>query len=343
MSHSWPLHCLSQLWCLFGPDGSLIELSPLWDKSELGTPTADQLKTILGPALLAKSNHLGAAWPTPNGEKRWLEWSLFHDPEGRHLVMAHDITDVVQKDSELEQQRMMVLSVSKMATLGEMAANVAHEINNPLAIITGRISILSKHADKGPVPGELVKSELQKLEKTAMRISKTIKGLRSYARDSDRDPRIQASLAGIIEDTMELCTEKLRSQSVEMRLGAVPEVYLECRPVQISQVLLNLIGNAIDAIAELPEKWISIDVTTANQKVLIRVCDAGKGIPPKIVKKMMEPFFTTKAQGRGTGLGLSISRNILEAHGGGLNYDPTWPNTSFILEIPQAVLKQGAA
>ncbi len=260
MSQLWPLNALNDLWCTFDSKGGLVERSLSWSTCPWGSPGDQELERMLGPSIRAHSPQLESSWERPEQDPMWIEWKFFWDQEGHCLALARDITDQVMKDYLLEQQRMITLSVSKMAILGEMAANMAHEINNPLTIIAGRVAILSKQAEQGPVSSEVVLQELQKIEKTAMRIAKTIRGLRSYARDSDRDPRVLSSVSGILEDTMELCTERLRSHGVEMRMGHIPEVYLECRPIQISQVFLNLIGNALDAVAELPEKWISVEM-----------------------------------------------------------------------------------
>lgn len=107
--------------------------------------------------------------------------------------------------------------------------------------------------------------------------------------------------------------------------------------MQISQVLVNVIGNAIDAIAGLSEKWIRVEVYDKNDKVFFTITDSGKGIPLEIQEKIMHPFFTTKGVNIGTGLGLSISKSIIEEHGGFLNYNVSSPNTQFVFELRKAV------
>jgi C4-dicarboxylate-specific signal transduction histidine kinase len=106
--------------------------------------------------------------------------------------------------------------------------------------------------------------------------------------------------------------------------------------VQISQVLLNLISNACDAIAERDEKWIRIGAERKNGLVSIYVMDSGTGIPETVREKMFQPFFTTKEIGKGTGLGLSISTGILDAHNGSLSIDSTKPNTCFVVQLPES-------
>ena len=151
----------------------------------------------------------------------------------------------------------------------------------------------------------------------------------------------------IIEDTLELCQEKIKMQSIQMRIGTRVETTFEGRPAQISQVLMNLISNAIDALSEKTfaesERWIEISCSRTPTGIKVSVTDAGKGTPDEVVKRLMEPFFTTKEVGRGTGLGLSISRGIIESHHGKFYYDRNCPNTRFSFELPLTQVKSEAA
>jgi signal transduction histidine kinase len=117
-------------------------------------------------------------------------------------------------------------------------------------------------------------------------------------------------------------------------IGDVEGIVLRCSAVQISQVLLNLLNNAFQATAELPERWVRLEVLQQGEQCLVRVEDSGPGVPPSVVEKMFQLFFTTKPIGQGTGLGLSISRSIIARHGGDLFLDQTRPNTCFVVSIP---------
>jgi len=116
----------------------------------------------------------------------------------------------------------------------------------------------------------------------------------------------------------------------------MPDIEIECRSVEISQVFLNLINNAADAIRDLDQKWIAVEATVKNNMLEIRLTDSGKGIEPEIAVKMMQPFFTTKPVDQGTGLGLSISSGIIEEHRGRLWLDDEASNTSFVFQVPVA-------
>jgi signal transduction histidine kinase len=118
---------------------------------------------------------------------------------------------------------------------------------------------------------------------------------------------------------------------------------LDCREVQLSQVILNLLNNAFDAISELPNKWVHLESRMNEGIIEIRVIDSGSGIPEELREKILQPFFTTKEVGQGTGLGLSISKGIIESHGGTLSIDIKSQNTCFVIQIPQAKTVQVAA
>jgi len=181
---------------------------------------------------------------------------------------------------------------------------------------------------------EKIKVELSKIESTAHRIEKIVKGLKHFSRNDLTDPFELVSASSVIDSSLELCNEKLKNNSIELRMNLNSNLMIQCRPIQISQIILNLLMNANDSIEFIDEKWISIDLSELNDKVKISITDSGKGIPPEIVEKMMQPFFTTKGVGKGTGLGLSISLGIAESHHGKLYYDSDSKNTKFVLELP---------
>ena len=157
----------------------------------------------------------------------------------------------------------------------------------------------------------------------------------SFSRNSTNDPFLETSIEKVISNTLGLCQEKLRINGVEIKIGKIPDIIFACRSAQISQVLLNLLNNAFDAISPFANKWIQIDVNPiSEERFQVIVTDSGKGIPAEIADKLMQPFFTTKDVGKGTGLGLSVSLGIAQGHGGTLTLDKNCSNTRFVLELP---------
>jgi len=236
----------------------------------------------------------------------------------------------------LEVHRARSAESAKMAALGEMAAGIAHEINNPLAIIHGNAGQLKEMAEMGTPPTGDVTKMAKKIEATAMRISKIVKSLRSFAREAQDDPFQCVPVKTIIEDTIEFCRERFRSHTTDLIVDPIPEsLRIECRSVQVSQVILNLLNNAKDATETLPEKWVRLSTQDLGNTVEIAVTDSGKGIPQEIRAKILQPFFTTKEVGKGTGLGLSVSKGIVESHRGKLILDYQSPNTRFLVRLPK--------
>jgi C4-dicarboxylate-specific signal transduction histidine kinase len=235
----------------------------------------------------------------------------------------------------MEEQRSKALHSARMASIGEMAGNVAHEINSPLAAISLHAEVLQDELEAAPTPLPQSVHRVKVIRQVVERIAKTIRGLRSISREGSNDPLTETSLEQIVNDTIEICGARLRDSGIQLTVAKAPSARLQVRGVQISQVLLNLLNNSFDAIQGQVEKWISITFEETETTVRILVTDSGRGIAPEIVDKIMQPFFTTKEVNRGTGLGLSISKSIIEEHQGHLLYDASSPNTRFIVELPK--------
>ncbi len=250
------------------------------------------------------------------------------------LATIQDQTEIKKAQKELEIEKMKSVQAAKMAALGEMAGGIAHEINNPLAIILGRINLIKQAMLRDELTPEKLLTFVDKLEVTSSRISKIVSGLRHFSRSGEHDPFYNTAIKSVVLDTLEICSERFRLSTVPIEVGDLENLFVRCRSVQISQVLLNLLNNSLDAVSELPEKWVKISARLADSDVYLSVEDSGTGISESIQEKIMEPFFTTKKVGKGTGLGLSISRGILQEHGGDLILDKTSKNTRFVIKLP---------
>ncbi|MES2503416.1 MAG: ATP-binding protein [Myxococcota bacterium] len=226
----------------------------------------------------------------------------------------------------LETQNALETS-SKMAALGTMAGGVAHEINTPLAIISMLASLAKDKADKDIV------NFLDNIEKTVARIARITRGLQTFSRDAQDDPLLQANVKGIVDETMLLCEYRFKDLHIDVKIDVPENIVLQCRPTQITEVLINLLNNATDAIAQLETKWISIEAKELPGYIEIAVTDSGNRISKEIANKLFHPFFTTKDVGKGTGLGLSVSKGIISAHQGDIFLDDQHPNTRFVMRF----------
>lgn len=255
------------------------------------------------------------------------------------LLIMINISDVkkLQNDQKIFEARL--IEKSKLSLLGEMAGGVAHEINNPLAIIKGSAQILKKSITAvGSSNIDLDKAErnIQKILETSERIARIVKGLRSFSRDAENDVWESFEVVDVVNDAMALCEEKFKAHGIKFFVEFTINEKIYGNKVEISQVLVNLMSNSYDAISSMEEKWIKIEVlNTDDQKIAISVTDSGLGIDPNIQSKLMQPFFTTKEIGKGTGLGLSISIGIAKKHGGNLYLDNQSPHTKFVFVLPE--------
>ncbi len=252
---------------------------------------------------------------------------------------VRDRTRELEKSQEtIIQQQQALISSAKMSSLGEMAGGVAHEINTPLAVISLRVDQLEECLADGSIKELDIAKILAAIRKTTDRIGKIVSGLRFFARDGKIAPAQIASLKNIIEDTLSFCNERFTLHGVQLEIkNSLPgDLSLECRAVEISQVILNLLNNSYDAISELKNKWIHIEIADRHPFWEICIVDSGHGIPKDVQDKMMQPFYTTKEIGKGTGLGLSISKGIIESHQGKMFYDSLRSNTCFTILLPKA-------
>ncbi len=246
------------------------------------------------------------------------------------LLVSFDVTERNEYKRQAEVEREKAISHEKLATLGEMTAGIAHEINNPLMAINGFSQKILKTSQD---PNTL--AAVEKILKMTDRIVKITKGLKKISRNDGDSDFTPTRVDEIIEDCLTISNYKIKERQTQVITGNIIETFVDCNPVQISQIIINLINNGLDAIEHFDEKWIRIETEDVGDFVRFRVTDSGKGIPDEVADKMMNAFFTTKAVGKGTGLGLSLSVKIAENHKGKFFIDKESHNTTFVLEIPK--------
>jgi signal transduction histidine kinase len=226
------------------------------------------------------------------------------------LKNARLYQDLQDQMTALRRTQQQLVQSAKLAAIGELAAGVAHELNNPLTVILGHAQMLQAKADAGSPLAE----KLGKIESEALRASKITRGLLDFSRrrEPKHDP---VSVNDLVPRALELIHSKLRGRNVAV------QTRLEARTAeilgdadQLTQVLINLTGNAIDAMGA----GGALTVATADDgdALELAVSDTGTGMDAEQVSRIFEPFYTTKPEGKGTGLGLSVTLGILKSHGG---------------------------
>ncbi len=254
------------------------------------------------------------------------------------LITTSDIT----KRLEAEQQ---LIQASKMATLGEMATGVAHELNQPLSVIkTASSFFIKKINNQQEIDDQILENMLTKIDSNVDRASRIINHMRGFARKSDKK-LIPVQLNDILKRAFEIFSQQLKIRGIEVVWDTARDLPRALGdPDRLEQVFINLLINARDAIEE---KWAGVAYSDQDKrltlksridmdKVVVEVCDTGGGIPDSIRQKIFEPFFTTKEVGKGTGLGLSISYGIIKDCRGHIEARPNPDGgTCFVLSFPQ--------
>ncbi len=248
------------------------------------------------------------------------------------LGIIRDITERKQAEAESLRLREKAEMSSRLAAVGEMAAGIAHEINNPLTSVIGYSELLM---DNKSLPEELLGS-LKIIYDGSQRVKDIVKRMLTFARQTDA-VKTSVSVNELIENTLSLRSYVLRTANVRVNKNLSPaQPMITADPGQMHQVFLNLIVNAEYSMKQAHGKGVlSISTTANNGSVDITITDDGTGMSEEVRARLFNPFFTTKAEGEGTGLGLALSRAIILEHGGTIDVESQpGDGASFIIKLP---------
>ena len=233
-----------------------------------------------------------------------------------------DLTERQQTEARLQELQSELVHMSRLTAMGEMASALAHELNQPLAAIAnymkGSRRLLENRQDQGL---DTLRDAMDKAADQALRAGEIIRRLRDFVSRGESERRVE-DLKKLIEEASALALVGAKDKGVRVRFAFAPQLnYVLADKVQVQQVLLNLIRNAIDAMENVPTRELVVATSAApNNMVEISVADTGSGIAPEIADQLFQPFVTTKSHGMG--VGLSISRTIIESHGGSITHRP---------------------
>jgi two-component system NtrC family sensor kinase len=275
------------------------------------------------------------AIPVPDGETQYIGYGtsplLLPSGEKRGvIVIFRDTTEKRRFEEQLVQSE-------KLAAIGELAGGVAHEINNPLGVILGFTQLLLKQEWPDPT----VKKKLKHIETQTFRCKNIVTNLLKFARKSRADVAA-VNVAQIMQETLDILHRQLEVENVEIvrQIGPDP-VMVSANENELQQIFFNLVLNAKDAMESGGTLTTKVWAELGRARVVIS--DTGKGIPPGVLEKIWNPFFTTKPPGKGTGLGLSISRRLIERMAGTIEAESTpGQGTRFLISLPLPIPGEGA-
>jgi signal transduction histidine kinase len=331
-------------WAQILPDLACLALLTMWT-NDVRSPLAGLfvLHMVFASLLLPRAMaYAGAAiawlmlaaglvamnsWPDPQHAPIPMGWALMLVTT---VFVANHITENLRRHRErvlqqnqrirmmsdqLRRQRQAMVQHEKMVAVGQMAAGVAHEITNPLASMDSMLQLLRRKPDR--IAGETV----ERLAEQVGRITQIVRHLTRFA----HPPEAQWQVVGIgdlIDRSLQLVRFDHRLRRVHVEQDVSPQTgQVRVQPQAIEQVLVNIILNALDAVADVPQPHLQIRASQREGQCRIEVSDNGHGIAPEHMDRLFEPFFTTKPVGKGTGLGLSISYSIVQQHGGRIEID----------------------
>ena len=242
------------------------------------------------------------------------------------LALEHSEQQIITKNK-------VILESEKMASLGILASGIAHEINNPLAIVVGNATLRKKKIEADEkIDQKDFASKIEKIISSTNRISKIISSLKKYSRNSKNDKITLINLDKVIEEVIVLMQKNLEVEEVKIEFN-LKNIKVWAHEDELIQVFINLISNSIDATKSLPVKWIKFESEVFVDHSIVRIIDSGSEISPEIINNLFTPFYTTKPTGQGTGLGLYVCKNIIESYGGSLLFETNLGHNCFVLKF----------
>ncbi len=241
--------------------------------------------------------------------------------------------ELSSKHEQLQQTQAQLIQAAKLASLGEMATGIVHELNQPLTYISLSAKMLSKSLEKNNL--REAKESSEQIDEQARKAAQIILHMKTFGRNAGKEGCQANDLNCVLENAVVLIKTQLKGNAVELRMDLQENLpYVDCNAIQIEQVFINLLKNAQDAL-EGSKGTIAVRSYDKDAWVVVEIEDSGHGMPPELLENIFESFFTTKEKGKGTGLGLSISNHIINAHGGEIKaQSQVGRGTLFRIQLP---------
>ncbi len=254
------------------------------------------------------------------------KWQLTHK---MNSIIAQQVTTIKEAEKQLHQS-------NKLSSLGMLASGFAHEINNPLAIISGTTRLLLKHLNSCDKGTDLI-SHVDNVDSSVKRISAIIENLKGLAEENSKEPTSTFDFSNVLDWIKEMCKQQCDGDQVNFKIsGQFPNMLIKGYPSLLNQAMLSILFNARDAIAKIEEAWIKIDLAKEDNQLKISISNNGPKIAADVAENIFDPFFTTKdiGQNQGQGLSLSIVHKIIKQHSGSISINERSEHTEFVIALP---------
>lgn len=276
------------------------------------------------------------------GTSRWMETYAapikLSNGETAHIAITNDISEKIHAEEEYNKQKAIAQHQAKLASIGELAAGVGHEINNPLAIIKGYVTNIEKRLKKNnDIDKNSLDNYLTKILNATDRIEKIVLGLRTFSR-TDSNEKESFSPSEAIKESINMINEIYENDGIKLEFEnelKENDPWIQGSRGKFQQVIMNLFSNAKDALADFSKKRININIKCIKDNVVVQVQDNGHGIPDNIKSKILDPFFTTKDVNKGTGIGLSLANTFIQEMDGKLTIESqVGKGSTFTISFP---------
>lgn len=292
--------------------------------------------------LLSLCTAIFAAFLYASLKKQYLHYLERANLTEENIAMADELKHKLELEKELQREKAINFQNAKLASIGELSAGIAHEINNPLSIAMGYLLTLKN--DKSLELPEQQKEKLEKVKAAHTRIKNIVKGLRNFSR-LDNTEKEEFNLSQTIEESVLFVKEIYLKQGVHIEMSLEENISLYGNQGEIQQVVMNLLSNARDAVEDAEFNTdlmlIQIKLHKIDDRVIFSMQDNGSGIPDNVKDQIFDPFFTTKRVSKGTGIGLAICHRIVEDHAGVIEIQSEQGHgTTFQLSFPASIPQQ---
>jgi signal transduction histidine kinase len=257
--------------------------------------------------------------------------------DGLYSLISLQMQKDVEKGYSAAESKTAGSEVNRLAMVGKLSSHILHEINNPVTVISGKAEKIQSLVESLPISEgrQKIHDTMIKIIEMTERIHKIIRSMKNLTRANESEPCLETKVSDLVNEVYDLVDLIAKKNRVVLRRPRIDADFeIPMRRLRLSQLMVNLMSNSIDAIATGDERWVEVKASKDDRWAYIHVTDSGHGVPEHFRSRLFETFFSTKGAGQGTGIGLSLSRDIAREHGGDIYLDESSGRTCFVVKLP---------